>query len=121
LYEAHEGIVGGHNAGKATTCKGSMHMGLWWPSLFADAKDYCKHCDVCQQIGKPCQRDELPLFPVTALESFDKWEIDFVGPINPPTSHRCTTLLPLTKYLTRWVEVMPVKDCTTEMNDTLHF
>lgn len=83
LYEAHEGIGGGHNAGKATMRK-VLRVGLWCPSLFVDAKEYCKHCDVFQWIEKPCRRDELPLFPVRALDLFDKWAIDFVGPINPP-------------------------------------
>jgi hypothetical protein len=92
-----------------------LHVGIWWPSLFADAKDYCKHCDVCQCVGKLCQRDELPLFPVTALEPFDKWEIDFLGPINPPThSHRAHYIITTTEYLTRWDEaVQSVKYCTT--------
>jgi hypothetical protein len=100
--------------GKDTTHK-VLHMRLWWPSLFAYAKAYCKHCNVCQRIGKPHLRDELPLFLVTVLESFNKLEIDFVGPINPP-SHRTGVhyIIIVAKYLTRWAKVMPVKDCTTE-------
>jgi hypothetical protein len=43
---------------------------------------------------KPCRRDELPLFLVTTLEPFEKWEIDFVGPsILPHASDGCTILL----------------------------
>jgi hypothetical protein len=32
LYEAHEGIVGGHNVVKATMHK-VLCVGLWWPSM----------------------------------------------------------------------------------------
>jgi hypothetical protein len=39
LTESHEGIVGGHYAGKATAQK-VMRVGLWWPTLHIDAKDY---------------------------------------------------------------------------------
>jgi hypothetical protein len=114
LYETHEGIVGGHNVGKATVHK-VLCAELWWPSLFADAKLYCKHCNLCQRIGKPYKRDELPLFPVTVLEPLDKWTIDCVGPVNPPThligAHY---IIIATKYLTRWVEAAPIKNCIAE-------
>jgi hypothetical protein len=39
LEEAHEGIAGGHYAGKATTQK-VLRAGLWWPTLHIDAKEY---------------------------------------------------------------------------------
>jgi hypothetical protein len=37
LTEAHEGIVGGHYAGKATVQK-VLRAGLWWPTLHRDVK-----------------------------------------------------------------------------------
>jgi hypothetical protein len=47
LEEAHEGIAGGHYAGKETTQK-ILRDGLWWPTLHKYAKEYYKACDVCQ-------------------------------------------------------------------------
>jgi hypothetical protein len=47
LYEAHEGITWGLNVGKAMVHK-VLHMGLWWPLLFVDAKEYYKQCDIFQ-------------------------------------------------------------------------
>jgi len=82
----YEGISGGHNVGNAITHE-VLHAGIWCPSLFADTKYYYKHCDVCQLVRKLFQRDELPLFPMSALEPFNKWEIDFFGPITPPMLH----------------------------------
>ena len=110
LQEAHAGIAGGHYIGNATAQK-VLIAGLWWPIVHKDEKEFCRSCDVCQRIGKPSRRDEMPLKPQVTLQAFDKWAIDFVGPINPPG--KCTGaryIITMTYYLTRWVEVAPIKD-----------
>jgi hypothetical protein len=66
IVEAHEGITGGHYAGKATTQK-VLRIGLWWPTIHRDSKDYCQICDVCQRVDKPNRRDEMPLKPQVTL------------------------------------------------------
>jgi hypothetical protein len=54
------------------------------------------------------------------LQVFDKWAIDFVGPINPPTKRSgARYIITPTEYLTRWAEVTPVKHCSAET--TTHF
>ena len=48
-----------------------------------------------------------------SLQPLEKWEIDFVGPIQPPgkktVSHYIITTM---EYLTRWAEAQPVKYST---------
>jgi hypothetical protein len=46
LEEAHEGIDGGHYAGKYTMHK-VLRTGLWWLTIHRDEKDYCQRCDLC--------------------------------------------------------------------------
>ena len=58
------------------------------------------------------QRDELPSNLQVSLQPFEKWAIDFVGPIQrlgKKTSARY--IITVTKYLTRCVETELVKDC----------
>jgi hypothetical protein len=112
LVEAHEGIAGGHYAGKTTVQK-VLRVGLWWPTLHIDAKDYYIAYDVCQRVGKLSKRDEMLLAPQLTLQAFEKWAIDFVGTINPPGKHTgARYIITATEYLTRWAEERSIKDCS---------
>eukprot|EP00253_Pinus_taeda_P003425 PITA_03425 len=65
------------------------------------------------RIGRPSQRDELPLNPQVSLQPFEKWEVDFVGPIQPPSKKTgARYIITATEYLTQWAEAQTVKDYT---------
>ena len=102
LKACHDGPCGGHLADKITAHK-VLRMGYYWPSLFKDARKYVKACDSCQRMGHPNRRDEMPLNPQVTLEPFEKWALDFIGPINPSSNQRVYILV-CTDYMTKWVE-----------------
>jgi hypothetical protein len=121
LEEAHDEIAGGHYGGREYA-QNILCAGIWWPTLHKYAKEYCTSCDVCQRVGKPTRRDEIPLNPYITLQAFDKWAIDFVGP-NKPQGKMLGERYIITakKYLTRWEETTPITDCTIEIDAQFFF
>ena len=59
------------------------------------------------------QREEMPFHPQVALEPFDKWGMDFVGPIDPPSLPKKYIIVWI-DYLTKWAEEKTIKVATEE-------
>ena len=51
----------------------------------------------------------MPLQPQVKFEPFEKWGMDFVGPINPPSKQR-SYIIVCTDYLTTWAETKAIKE-----------
>ena len=82
LRTFHDGPCGGHFSDKRTTYK-VLHSGYYWPSIFKDAAKYVRSCDSFQRLGRPISSNEIPLQAQVMIEPFEKWFVDFVGPIHP--------------------------------------
>jgi len=64
-------------------------------------------------MGKPTPRDEIPMQPQVTFKPFDKWGMDFIGPIEPPSRKKQYIIL-CTNYLTKWDEAKAIKAATEE-------
>ena len=56
----------------------------------------------------------MPLCPQVMNEPFEKWAIDFIGPINP-TSLSKNNILVCTDFVTKWVEAKVVSFATKKV------
>nr|GEX29796.1 reverse transcriptase domain-containing protein [Tanacetum cinerariifolium] len=62
LKACHHGPTEGHH-GLNYTAKKVFDSGFYWPTIYYDAQDLVKSCDICQCQGKISQRDEMPQIP----------------------------------------------------------
>ena len=102
LKACHDEPCAGHFANKRKAYK-ILSLGYYWPSIFKDAKEYVKRCDNCQRVGKPAPSNEMPLQIQVLIEPFEKWALDFIGPINPPSKKK-KYILVCTDYVNKQVE-----------------
>ena len=60
LKQAHAGLAKGHFSVK-TIAKAILMLGIWWPTLIGDAKEFFKSCDLYRRAKKLIRRDNMPL------------------------------------------------------------
>eukprot|EP00253_Pinus_taeda_P002737 PITA_02737 len=112
LITCHDGPCGGHFAAKRAAFK-ILQVGYYWPTLHQDVRRYISQCDRCQRMRNPTPKDEMPLQPKVTFKPFEKWGMDFVGLINPPSKQKYYIIV-CTNYLTKWVEAKVIKEATEE-------
>jgi hypothetical protein len=59
MDEAHDGPIGGHYQADTTTCIDSSGR-LWWLTLHKDCQTKVKQCNICQWMGRPLWKNEIP-------------------------------------------------------------
>nr|GEU91246.1 retrovirus-related Pol polyprotein from transposon 297 family [Tanacetum cinerariifolium] len=109
LKACHYGPTGGHH-GLNYIAKKVFDSGFYWPTIYSDAQNLVKNCDVCQCQGKISQIDEMPQNSIQVCEIFDVWGIDFMGSF--PSSRGNKYILVAVDYLSKWVDAkaLPTND-----------
>nr|GEW52836.1 reverse transcriptase domain-containing protein [Tanacetum cinerariifolium] len=70
LKAYHFGPTGGHHGPNYTAGK-VFDSGFYWPTIYRDAQNLVKNCDVCQCQGKISQKVEMPQNSIQVCEIFD--------------------------------------------------
>nr|GEU53526.1 DNA-directed DNA polymerase [Tanacetum cinerariifolium] len=109
LKACHEGPIEGHH-GANFTAKKVFDAGYFWPTIYKDAYDLVKSCDICQRQRKISQIDEMPHNVIQVCEIFYVWGIDFMGQF--PSSRGNMYILVAVDYFSKWVEAkaLPTND-----------
>ncbi|XP_070044884.1 uncharacterized protein [Nicotiana tomentosiformis] len=71
----------------------------------------------CHRIGKITKKHEMPLQNIQAMELFDVWRIDFMGPFPYSNGHRY--ILVAVDYVSKWVEAVALP--TNDTKVVVHF
>ena len=56
-------------------------------------------------MGQPNRLDQMPLQPQLVVKPFDRWDLYFIGPINPHSKQKAYILV-CTDYMKKWVEAV---------------
>ena len=71
-------------------------------------------------LTKTIQRDEMPLQPQVLIEPFERWALNFVGPITPISKGKSYILVCI-NYVTKWIEAKALpKDTEQAVADFLY-
>jgi hypothetical protein len=86
LERCHSSPYGGHYGAFRTNAK-VWQSGLYWPTMYDDAKSFVQRCCRYQKHGNIYARDAMTLTSNLQINIFDVWGINFMGPF--PNSKDC--------------------------------
>nr|GEX00189.1 reverse transcriptase domain-containing protein [Tanacetum cinerariifolium] len=72
LKAFHSGPTGGHHRPSYTARK-VFDSGFYWPTIYRDAQNLVKNCDICQRQGKITQKDKMPQNSIQVFDYLSKW------------------------------------------------
>ena len=112
LMECHDSPNGGHSGVEKTYARLSQRY--WWRRMKKTVKAYVSSCEFCQPFKSRVGFPPGKLCPIKPpRQPFEVLGIDHLGPFHLSKA-RNAYLIVCIDYLTRWIEVQPVPDTSTE-------
>ena len=110
LFEYHDSLIGGgHQGFDRTYC--AIKMKYYWSGMYADVNKYVKTCNECQHAKRHYHSHPAPLHPLPTAGVFDRWHMDFLGPLKTAKDGQQYILLVVDSF-SRWCEAFALKDQT---------
>ena len=95
------------------------HHILWssylWPIIFNDTFEHVCSYHTCQTSAKKEINPSMPLQLVFEVYPFAKWGLNFIGPINPPSSTGHMFVLIAINYCKCLIEAKKFQKCTNKV------
>lgn len=113
IREYHESVVGGHPG--VIRLYNRIRQDFFWNNMKAQIEQFVRTCDSCQRNKLVRVKTRQPMkITDTPRESFDKIQMDIVGPL-PVTKNGNKYLLTIQDNLTKYSDAIPVAtiDATT--------
>jgi len=107
LEGAHDLSIGGHFGVNKTLEK--IRKRFYWATCKQDVENWCRSCKVCVSKQGPSGKGKFPLQIYNVGLSFQRVQIDVLGPL-PKTDSGNRFLLVIVDCFTKWVEAFPVKN-----------
>jgi len=111
---SHERLPFGDHFAEKSTINKILRTRDYWPSIFHDSFKFVRSCDICQRSFDKQKYSVMPLKPLLATRPFEKWGLDFIGPINPPSLAGHISILTTTSYFSKWFEAIALKNARDE-------
>ena len=114
LKAAHDTPLTGHQG--AMKCYHQVLSRYWWPNLWRDVQEYVRTCVTCQASKNPprFQQQHAPHVPLPIPEAPNtRVHLDLFGPLKGG-SEGFQLILVMTDALTKYVELVPLRDKKAE-------
>ena len=107
LLSHHDSLMGGAHMG-AERSYNAIRLRYYWSGMYADVSDYVKSCLNCQMAKRAYHTLKPPLCPLPVGELFQRWHMDFLGPLEP-TDEGNRHILLLVDSWSKWCEAFAMK------------
>ena len=107
LAQYHDGLLGGGHQGQDRTYH-AIKLKYYWPGMYKDVCNYVQGCEPCQYAKRYFGFHPAPLQSMPIVDRFDRWHIDFLGPLKESPEGLKYILLVADSF-SRWSEAFPTK------------
>ena len=106
LSEHHDSLVGGCHQGFQRTYE-AIRRKYYWRRMYADIEEYVRTCDKCQR-AKSHQTKNAKLHPLPIVDIFERWHIDFIGPLHQ-AADGSKYILVVVDSMSKWCEAFALR------------
>ena len=110
----------GSHLGERKTCQ-RIKLSFYWPSLKKSVREYVMSCHNCQLKSRKLTTDGVPITPITKDQiPFQTLNINYNGPLEPPSVQGHKYCLCIVDSCTRWPSVYLLKGLTAKAISILY-